>query len=184
MIITLGRALAAKAILLKASVLTANQFGRTERVCYVNLETTDRKIDGPVFNLSVTPFGDADEKYGKKAFKAFGRGTKKILVTRYPHVEVGFHASQGDWRTYEAKEPWSVMWYAAETLLNGVSEWVERDYQTVRKTEPKPKRNAPCPCGSGRKYKVCCGRVGRVGGFTPRTEESIIGPATFDGGTG
>jgi hypothetical protein len=23
-------------------------------------------------------------------------------------------------------------------------------------------RNAPCPCGSRRKYKVCCKRVGRV----------------------
>ena len=23
---------------------------------------------------------------------------------------------------------------------------------------PKIARNAPCPCGSGRKYKKCCGR--------------------------
>ncbi|WP_115719060.1 YchJ family protein [Gallaecimonas mangrovi] len=23
-------------------------------------------------------------------------------------------------------------------------------------TYPEPERNAPCPCGSGRKYKVCC----------------------------
>ena len=28
----------------------------------------------------------------------------------------------------------------------------------VRHTEPKPGRNSPCPCGSGRKYKNCCGR--------------------------
>jgi len=32
----------------------------------------------------------------------------------------------------------------------------------VPKAEPieaqaKPKRNAPCPCGSGKKYKNCCG---------------------------
>ena len=24
--------------------------------------------------------------------------------------------------------------------------------------EPGPGRNEPCPCGSGRKYKHCCGR--------------------------
>lgn len=24
---------------------------------------------------------------------------------------------------------------------------------------PRPERNAPCPCGSGRKYKQCCGAV-------------------------
>jgi uncharacterized protein YecA (UPF0149 family) len=23
-----------------------------------------------------------------------------------------------------------------------------------------PRRNAPCPCGSGRKYKHCCGKAG------------------------
>lgn len=28
----------------------------------------------------------------------------------------------------------------------------------VRRTGPKPGRNAPCPCGSGTKYKRCCGR--------------------------
>lgn len=28
--------------------------------------------------------------------------------------------------------------------------------ETMRRT-PAPERNAPCPCGSGRKYKKCCG---------------------------
>ncbi|MBQ3965316.1 MAG: SEC-C domain-containing protein, partial [Treponema sp.] len=29
---------------------------------------------------------------------------------------------------------------------------------TVRRTIPKVGRNDPCPCGSGKKYKQCCGR--------------------------
>ncbi len=29
---------------------------------------------------------------------------------------------------------------------------------TVRRTTPKVGRNDPCPCGSGKKYKTCCGR--------------------------
>jgi preprotein translocase subunit SecA len=29
---------------------------------------------------------------------------------------------------------------------------------TVRRTAPKVGRNDPCPCGSGKKYKQCCGR--------------------------
>lgn len=29
---------------------------------------------------------------------------------------------------------------------------------TVRHAQPKVGRNDPCPCGSGRKYKQCCGR--------------------------
>jgi hypothetical protein len=29
--------------------------------------------------------------------------------------------------------------------------------KTIRLQAPKPGRNEPCPCGSGRKYKKCCG---------------------------
>ena len=28
---------------------------------------------------------------------------------------------------------------------------------TVRYETPRPGRNEPCPCGSGKKYKKCCG---------------------------
>ena len=30
--------------------------------------------------------------------------------------------------------------------------------ETVRREAPKVGRNDPCPCGSGKKYKHCCGR--------------------------
>jgi len=29
--------------------------------------------------------------------------------------------------------------------------------QTIRRESPKVGRNDPCPCGSGKKYKHCCG---------------------------
>nr|WP_320012901.1 preprotein translocase subunit SecA [uncultured Desulfobulbus sp.] len=32
--------------------------------------------------------------------------------------------------------------------------------QTVQRSEEKIGRNAPCPCGSGKKYKKCCGKAG------------------------
>jgi preprotein translocase subunit SecA len=31
--------------------------------------------------------------------------------------------------------------------------------QTIRRAQPKVGRNDPCPCGSGKKYKKCCGRL-------------------------
>ena len=31
--------------------------------------------------------------------------------------------------------------------------------RTVKRTDKKIGRNAPCPCGSGKKYKKCCGRA-------------------------
>ena len=35
----------------------------------------------------------------------------------------------------------------------------EQRPQTVRRQEDKVGRNAPCPCGSGKKYKKCCGKL-------------------------
>jgi uncharacterized protein YecA (UPF0149 family) len=35
------------------------------------------------------------------------------------------------------------------------SGWVP---EPIRRTEPKIGRNDACPCGSGIKYKKCCGR--------------------------
>jgi len=33
----------------------------------------------------------------------------------------------------------------------------QQQVTTVRRTQPKVGRNEPCPCGSGKKYKKCCG---------------------------
>ena len=38
---------------------------------------------------------------------------------------------------------------------------IQKEYKqsrTVRRATPKIGRNDPCPCGSGKKYKHCCGR--------------------------
>ncbi|HEB50119.1 MAG TPA: preprotein translocase subunit SecA [Desulfobulbus sp.] len=35
----------------------------------------------------------------------------------------------------------------------------EEGRKPVRRKEEKVGRNAPCPCGSGKKYKKCCGRI-------------------------
>jgi preprotein translocase subunit SecA len=39
----------------------------------------------------------------------------------------------------------------------GVSQG-HRDAMPLHRDEPKVGRNDPCPCGSGKKYKKCCGR--------------------------
>jgi preprotein translocase subunit SecA len=41
--------------------------------------------------------------------------------------------------------------------LNMISGDTSGDTGTVENTEPKIGRNDPCPCGSGKKYKKCCG---------------------------
>jgi SEC-C motif len=67
-----------------------------------------------------------------------------------------------------------------QQVVDGLAE-IKADYDAMRMTEtiganaveqvsgvPKSQtaRNAPCPCGSGNKYKRCCGRAS-LGKFTP-----------------
>ncbi|MDR1208889.1 MAG: SEC-C domain-containing protein [Clostridiales bacterium] len=35
----------------------------------------------------------------------------------------------------------------------------QKSSKTVARAEPRIGRNDPCPCGSGRKYKQCCGKA-------------------------
>ena len=45
---------------------------------------------------------------------------------------------------------------ALGTLVRGAADGTVKK-QPVKKAK-KPGRNDPCPCGSGKKYKKCCGR--------------------------
>lgn len=42
--------------------------------------------------------------------------------------------------------------------LNGNTVRYLRDLEAQKAAVPKISRNAPCPCGSGKKYKLCCGK--------------------------
>ena len=42
--------------------------------------------------------------------------------------------------------------------LKGNTPTTEKSHTPIVNTEPKVGRNDPCPCGSGKKYKNCCGK--------------------------
>ena len=45
------------------------------------------------------------------------------------------------------------------TQMKGCAGEENRASRCARKGSPKAGRNDPCPCGSGKKYKNCCGRM-------------------------
>jgi uncharacterized protein YchJ len=70
------------------------------------------------------------------------------------------------WERFD--DPWS--FYDAEAILERQRRWIEEadaelnrygeePGETYVRDRPKVGRNDPCPCGSGRKYKKCCGRA-------------------------
>ena len=42
---------------------------------------------------------------------------------------------------------------------NGEGAELKLDLDPIRREAPKVGRNEPCPCGSGKKFKNCCGRT-------------------------
>ena len=62
---------------------------------------------------------------------------KQGNVTRNHHELGEFHKVNGAWFFYDGR---------------GIKQ------ETVKKTTPDVGRNDPCPCGSGKKYKKCCGQ--------------------------
>ena len=54
-------------------------------------------------------------------------------------------------------------YFAPQRLANAALAAEAAESATVRRASPKVGRNDPCPCGSGRKYKQCCGRKGGSG---------------------
>ena len=48
--------------------------------------------------------------------------------------------------------------HAQAQSQTAVSSRSESENQQIRRTTPKIGRNDPCPCGSGKKYKNCCGK--------------------------
>ena len=42
---------------------------------------------------------------------------------------------------------------------SGKSEEQTNEEKSINQINKKVKRNEPCPCGSGKKYKKCCGKL-------------------------
>jgi preprotein translocase subunit SecA len=55
-----------------------------------------------------------------------------------------------------ARRPTSMTFTKANQGATAAGEEAART-KTVTRDQPKIGRNEPCPCGSGKKYKKCCG---------------------------
>ena len=74
-----------------------------------------------------------------------------------PSIPEGLEA---EWRKNLSEHVAAVheYWAEARMALAGVARDADGpELGTYRRTEPKIGRNQPCPCGSGKKYKRCCG---------------------------
>ena len=84
---------------------------------------------------------------------------KKIVADRYPLVTATYFTIDGEYVNGEEFAAFDAQVFQHEyDHLDGIVEkMVNNDFRTYRRESPKVGRNDPCPCGSGKKYKKCCG---------------------------
>lgn len=83
-------------------------------------------------NIVATEAGSASDESGKVEFVAhYTMGNKE----QHHHELAEFNKKNGEW------------FFTDGAMVNG----------TIKRSKPKVGRNDPCICGSGKKYKKCCG---------------------------
>ena len=82
-----------------------------------------------------------------------------VFVSKFDVVKILMHirAAQGEVKRQETAK---ITGAALEAInsVDGGEKMNVKENQTVRNEGPKIGRNDPCICGSGKKYKNCCGK--------------------------
>ena len=128
------------------------------------LENPDEVVTGTVKELA--------EKYGLSVMEMTGflDGINESLKTPNPiedmdensQVSLDIDLEQLYYHMVEAKADWLYELPAWDELLTAERRkelYMEQKKSGTIVKEKKVGRNDPCPCGSGKKYKFCCGRA-------------------------
>ena len=105
------------------------------------------------------------KREGMKIFEAMWESVANYvtdLIFKMEQLDEGFVSST--WQEAEAvhEEAPSTSEIASQQQAAIDNTQVDKKMEPIRNRGPKVGRNAPCPCGSGKKYKQCCGKPGNV----------------------
>ncbi len=152
----------------KMEPLTDEQRSEVQRVLY--LQVLDPQWRDHLYEMDVLKTGiglrgynqkDPLTEYKKDSYNLFMQLVDRIkyeAIKVLTLVQFNFEDPEQERAKMEAMRDE----LAADLENAKTNEVVEADFEeaTSQRIEKKPKRNDPCPCGSGKKYKQCCGRSG------------------------
>jgi preprotein translocase subunit SecA len=163
---------AKKFYLAKASIIEPESLAWNERV--ILLSTIDElwkehlyEMDQLKEGIGLRGYGQRDPliEYKCEGYELFAATVKNINTTILRtlfrslsaiHFEITEQKRRPNYVVTTKKDEYTS--YGRESLQESSSGRSPSKVQTIRRTERKVGRNEPCPCGSGKKYKVCCGR--------------------------
>jgi len=151
----------------KMSQLVPEQRQEIERILY--LQVLDPQWRDHLYEMDVLKTGIGLRGYNQKdPLTEYKQDSYKLftdLVTRIKYEAVKtLQIVEFNFESPEEEE--AAIEHIREELESDVSEaTLSTQEEEISKHTPitgtkKPKRNEPCPCGSGKKYKNCCGQSG------------------------
>lgn len=131
---------------------------------------TEYKIDG--FNIFDEMLDSIRSTVMSRVFKVRVQLSPEAAEQRRRMAEAqnqGMNAQHNESQSFGQQVSTNEAQRSAQSSFNGdqarrqavnsaMNQRSQGDNVTVRRTMPKVGRNDPCPCGSGKKYKQCCGR--------------------------
>ena len=146
----------------KEDEVTSDQMRELERV--VMLKVVDEKWMNHIDSMDELKNGIGLRAYGQKdpvvqyRLEGFDMFDEMVNDIKYDVTKILMHIrSQGETKRQETVKITGAALEAIHSVDGGAKFGTDVD-RTVRNEGPKVGRNDPCPCGSGKKYKNCCGR--------------------------
>jgi len=150
----------------KMSQLVPEQRQEIERILY--LQVLDPQWRDHLYEMDVLKTGIGLRGYNQKdPLTEYKQDSYKLftdLVTRIKHEAVKtLQIVEFNFESPEEEE--AAVEHIREELESDVADATLSTQEETSNAKPltgtkKPKRNEPCPCGSGKKYKNCCGQSG------------------------
>ena len=112
--------------------------------------------------ISLLSYGQRDPviAYRKEGFEMFDRMIETIresVVRVLTHLSIEVRVVSRAQQEQQAPAAQAQASHADASAIGGTKKAAPKKPETVHK-QKTPGRNDPCPCGSGRKYKNCCGK--------------------------
>ena len=146
----------------KEEEITSEQMRELERV--VMLKVVDEKWMNHIDSMDELKNGIGLRAYGQKdpvvqyRLEGFDMFDEMINDIKFDVTKILMHIRQnGEAKRQETVKITGAALEAIHSVDGGSKIGTDVD-RTVRNDGPKVGRNDPCPCGSGKKYKNCCGK--------------------------
>ena len=153
----------------KMSPLSPEQRSEVQRILY--LQVLDPQWRDHLYEMDVMKTGiglrgynqkDPLTEYKKDSYNLFMSLIERIkfeAIKVLQVVQLNFQDPEEEQAQLEAMRAEMEAQLEAELANAKTNEEIDADFKESV-IEKKPKRNEPCPCGSGKKYKHCCGVSG------------------------